>query len=391
LNKTLILDLPAVEVTQPIGTFYLTSMDSTVLGTIATADVRRLVSSTTSVEQYIGIQRKLDPKRRKDIADYVKTVDATFPTSIVIAVEDERCLEYDAKERRLYFFEVEEGEDGPAVRADALAHILDGQHRLAGLREADRAFGLPVTVFPAIDQADEAEIFATVNLAQTKVNSSLVYDLLAFSKSRSPERTCHGVAVALNSLAGSPFKERIKRLGSATPGVIGETLSQATFVRALVPYISKEPARDREFLRRALGTLPLVRDENTFRSTPFRNLFIEQRDEVIADIVWRYFDSVRRHWHDAWENEDKGQIIKRTNGFRAFMNVLGEIYYLLRGNDRRQPSVSEYDEIWACSTLKDDDFTRETYLPGSTGERNLTRSLQSSLNVFRQKRLASEK
>ena len=55
-------------------------------------------------------------------------------------------------------------------------------------RKNGKAFDLPVTVFPTIEIADQAYIFATVNIAQTKVNSSLAYDLLAYARSRSPEQ-----------------------------------------------------------------------------------------------------------------------------------------------------------------------------------------------------------
>jgi hypothetical protein len=44
----------------------------------------------------------------------------------------------------------------------------------------------------------------------------------------------------------SPFKNRIKRLGVATDGRFGETLSQATVVKGILPYISDDPLEDRD-------------------------------------------------------------------------------------------------------------------------------------------------
>jgi len=382
VKRSAFLMRPAVAVRQPLGEFYVTSMGSDVVSSIAFADVRRLASSATAVEEYLGIQRRLDPERRAEIASYVRTVDATFPTSVVIAIEDERCISYDDNNHTLTFFDVESDEDGPAVQRQEIARILDGQHRLAGLKDAEVTFDLPVTVFPALDVADEAYIFATVNIAQTKVNTSLAYDLLAYARTRSPEKTCHDIAVTLNSAPESPFEKSIKRLGTATPGVVGETLTQATFVKALLPYISRDPLRDREDLRRG-NPLSLVKDAKEMRRTPFRNLFIEERDDLITNAFWKYFDSVKRRWPIAWDSKEKGQIIKRTNGFRAFMNVFGDAYYVLGGNDRKQPNAEDYLGIWSQSSLKDADFSSEVYLPGTSGEKRLTESLRSAIGVYR--------
>lgn len=373
--------LPATIVNQPIGTFYVTAMDSNLISSIAVADVRRLNESQTEIEEYLGIQRKLDKKRRIDIAKFVRTIDATFPTSVVVAVEDERCLGFEEESNHLVLFEVSEDDDGPAVSKANIAKILDGQHRLAGLRDAGVNFTLPVTIFQGIDVADQAYIFATVNIAQTKVNSSLAYDLLAYSRGRSPERSCHDITVALNSGSGSPFERKIKRLGSATPGVTGETLTQATVVKALLPYLSREPKEDRENLRRGRPLLPVTK--NDLQSTPFRNYFVTEQDQRVADLLWEYFESVRTKWSRAWQDESKGQIIKRTNGFRSFMNVLKKAYFALGGDGTLYPKAPDYAPVWECSNLRDEDFIADKFLPGTSGESALTRVLDSAIDVFR--------
>lgn len=48
-----------------------------------------------------------------------------------------------------------------------------------------------------------AYIFSMVNLAQTKVSKSLVYDLFEFSKSRSPRKRAHTIAVAIDRAGSS--------------------------------------------------------------------------------------------------------------------------------------------------------------------------------------------
>src|ERR1700730_4145288 len=93
------------------------------------------------------------------------------------------------------------------------------------------------------------------NLEQTKVGKSLAIDLFELARTRSPIKTCHNIAIALDTTKGSPFHHRIKRLGVATLGRAedsgpGERLTQATFVNALVRYISDDPKQDRDTLLR---------------------------------------------------------------------------------------------------------------------------------------------
>jgi DGQHR domain-containing protein len=375
--STRIFEVPVIAVEQPIGIFYIASMSTSQLESICQYDVRRLIESDTEVELYLGIQRKLDPDRVNEIARYVTTVDATFPTSIVIAVNEESVS---LEGNLLSFFEDAVGDDGRIVPRSEIARIIDGQHRLAGLRSAGKDFAMTVTVFPSLDIADQAYVFSIVNLAQTKVNKSLVYDLFSYAKTRSPQKTCHNVAVALNTTESSPFYHRIKRIGTATPGR-AELITQATVVASLIGYLSADPIRDRDWLLR--GRSLERASANNIRLVPFRNLFIDDRDEVIADIVWIYYDSIREFWPRSWSDTSKGQMLRRTNGFRAFMRVLGEAYITLGGTDVFQPSVRDYQRIWDHSGLDDESFTVENFPPGTSGEAKLVEQLRSAIRIFR--------
>lgn len=58
----------------------------------------------------------------------------------------------------------------------------------------------------------------------------------------------------------------------------------------------------------------------------FRNLFVEERDTIIAKVVHNYFDAVREKWPVAWDSKDEGMILNKTNGFRALMRLLPRSY-----------------------------------------------------------------
>ena len=94
------------------------------------------------------------------------------------------------------------------VGAD-VANILDGQHRIEGLKEGlssghpnSEQFQLNVSIFVDLDMDDQSMVFATVNKAQTKVNKSLVYDLFAYAKSRSPQRRSGGMRLKRMTTCG---------------------------------------------------------------------------------------------------------------------------------------------------------------------------------------------
>src|SRR5438874_7550865 len=81
------IECPCFEVEQPIGPFYVARISADDLITITHVDVRRIEREEREVETVLGIQRPLSKTRVKEIGDYVNTIDATFPTSIILAID----------------------------------------------------------------------------------------------------------------------------------------------------------------------------------------------------------------------------------------------------------------------------------------------------------------
>jgi DGQHR domain-containing protein len=233
-------------------------------------------------------------------------------------------------------------------------------------------FKINVAIFIGIDDATKAEIFSTVNLAQTKVNKSLVYDLFSLRKTRSPEKTCHEIVVALDSLPESPFFDRIKRLGSATEGRFGETLSQATIVRGILPYITDDPLNDRDVGKRVGFWDPITSEEANKRI--FFEFFRTKQDERILANMLNYFSAVRERWPVAWSNTGKGNMINRTNGFNGFIRFLRPAYL----NFTTEPSVvtkKQFASLFDRVILHDNDFIPDNFVPGTSGATKLYRTL----------------
>src|SRR3972149_6904344 len=81
------IQFKCLEVTQPIGTFYVGVMKSSDLVKVAYADVRRIEGERREVETYLGIERPLSRKRVAELKEYVSTLDAAFPSSVIVAVK----------------------------------------------------------------------------------------------------------------------------------------------------------------------------------------------------------------------------------------------------------------------------------------------------------------
>lgn len=372
------LRFTALRATQPIGDLYLSVMSSKDLCLIANFDVRRVIGEERDVERYLGIQRPLHPRRVVDLEKYVNFSDATFPTAIILAINDEYAF-YDEKKMLLSIRNYREGEDKPSTNIRKIARVIDGQHRIAGLFAfSGQTFEVPVTLFIGSDISDQAYIFATVNLEQTKVSRSLTYDLLALAKTHSPQRTCHNIAVTLDSDKRGPFYKRIKRLGVATPGRVGERITQAQFVENLLPYISKDPKRDRDILLNG-GHLEKL-EMREARRFIFRNMFIDERDLDIAQIVFNYFSAVRERWPEGWRTNDEGLILNRTNGFRALMRILRPLSMKL-GLPGQIISTEMYLKEFEQVPVDHTHFSIKNYPPGSSGESGMRSDLLHWLDL----------
>lgn len=371
----------ALKIKQPIGEIYVGSIPAKTLVEITDFDIRTLVTER-GIDSYLGIQRELDKKRVKEISEYVRGSDATFPTAVVLAVP-EKCvtIEYPCGDDEVFVKLTlsnfpSDSDGGEAIFYRHIARVIDGQHRIKGLQASPRDdFDVNVSIFIDADIADQASVFATVNLAQTKVSKSLVYDLFELSKSRSPEKTCHSVVVTLESTKESPLYRKIKRLGKATVGRYTETLSQATVVAGILQYICKDKIqviRDRQIGRRG-GAFPPADPKDTNRLV-LRPFFVEGRDVDMTNLIWNYFEAVRATWQTAWDVNATGMMLNRTNGFDGLMTFFPYAYRNFAAPGQ-MVSQDQFYSLFAKADLKATDFNPQTFVPGSSGSSALARTL----------------
>lgn len=396
IDNSIVLDY--IEVNQPIGTFYVSKIGWKDLIEIAEADQRKIVDETNrgnSFDSLLGIQRELSPKRIKDIGEYVQTVDATFPTSIILAIPS-ISYEVNGSPIKLYNYEVFENKseiiEVPNIefingkmhirKSKAIASILDGQHRIEGLKSGflnslfhgDTIFELNITIFIDLDIDDQAQVFSVINKAQTKVNKSLVYDLYEYAKSRSPQKTAHDIVRLLNKMDDSPFYRKIKILGKAIDKEL-ETIAQATLAELIIGYISQDPIMDRDSLKREKR----IRNYLDQKIYIFRTLFIEENDEMIMLILWDFFSAVSKRWPDAWNSKEKGNILNKSTGIISLFRLLKILY--LQSNSNPKAGISFYYNYFQMVNLKDQDFNPINYVPGSSGQSKLYQKFIQEMNL----------
>ena len=276
-------------------------MDASVLAKIATIERRN--------ENPDAVQREQSASRIKDIAKYCGESDATFPTPIIIAVKENADVRIDEN-----FISYNEDE--------ILGEVIDGQHRLEGLKASNYLgkFQMPVVLMFDLYPSQKAYVFSIINSKQTRVNMSLIYDLFALSEKRSPYKTCHETARALNKDAESPFFNRLKMLGKKEESQDLASLSQGTFIKYLLELITKNPEED---------TRKLKKDESLDpnQNLVLRQYFIDDQDAVIYKIILNLYNGVKDAFEEEWNNPDD-YIISKPIGFGAVIKAYPLIHKL---------------------------------------------------------------
>lgn len=335
-----------IEVQQPIGVFYYCA--------IPAAYLLKIVRSSPRSKSEEGVQRDQQQDRINNISKYCSDPDAVFPTPIVVSVDAGTKVTLDEEHRKIVFSD-EEG---------IIGDVIDGQHRLWGIEGSKYAdqFVLPVALMFGLTLEEKAYIFSTINSNQRKVDPSLIYDLFDVSKTRSPQKTVHELARVMNNTEASPFYNRLKMLGKKTKTQDKATLSQGTFAKTVLQLITRDADEDVRLMKREEALKEDVR-------CPFREYFIEERDDVIAKILLNCFTALKNVFPNEWE-DPHSNILWKTTGFRAVVYSLPSI---IRKGHREKMLTQKFFEACFMAFKKKLDEEEKTltsqHFPGG-GEQN---------------------
>jgi len=337
MNDSYYISIPVIQVKQNIGTFLLGKMTPKNLHAIANKNLSRMKNLES------GIQRDVQFDKLKEIREYLTSTDATFPNSIIIAIQNDLGSEFPT-------YEYLEAQSILKVKlADDTANILDGQHRLFGFSEEEVDFELPVSIFLDISLGLQAKIFAKINSTQKKVDLDLVYDLFGMTEERSPEKVAYFVVKHLNEDLGSPWFKKIKTLSERK----GD-LAQGSMAK----YIHKQLLE---------------------KDAIFKKLYNAERDSDIRDIISNYFSAVKGAFPDAWKNEAGNYILTKTTGFNGFMGFMILLVRLASVNNK-ELSVSYFASYINSVSHEFNTFDSVNYESGAIGQNKIRDILRSSLS-----------
>jgi DNA sulfur modification protein DndB len=261
---------PFISVQQKEHSFKLVSLPAGLLTRISYAAVRR------KDDEEGAVQRVLNTSRIAGIKDFAIRM-GDFPASIVLNWIGGNLVETNGSV---------DIPDAPKI-----AQIIDGQHRVAGIKaaiEEDNSladFQIPVAIYENLDTANSARIFISINTEQRPAPKSLVFDLYGVTASdlMDPAAIRASDIVAYLGAEGQPYFKWIK-LPNQDRQRGGVALSTA--VNAIKPLVD------------AKGQLEQI------GATEF---------EIQKAIFSNYFGAIKEKYGDYWDN--RGNAFIYASGF----------------------------------------------------------------------------
>ncbi|MEE4207714.1 MAG: DNA phosphorothioation-associated DGQHR protein 1 [Parvularcula sp.] len=355
-NFTFPYETRALRVEQRLGAFYVVSLPAELLLQVAASDRMRATLNADGTGYTLeGTQRLVQDKRLNEIADYINRVDSAFPNSIIVAANydletgfDQGELEYISTEEEgkpldtSRVWAITESEDGchtlTIPSSDKLAAIIDGQHRLFSFARAEvtamQSTNLLCSVFIDLPKALQAQIFATINSTQKRVDRSLTYELFGYNVSDeeeeywTPDKLAVFLTRKLGTDADSPLRGRItvapKR--DAALEELAETARWRVYTAVIVDGIlrlySSNPKRDANLMRKDEASPRSELRNGPKDNTPLRDVFIDGNDALIYKMVLNYLKVSEDIF---WSKASEESFIFRTIGVQAIFDILRKI------------------------------------------------------------------
>ena len=217
--------------------------------------------------------------------------------------------------------------------------LIDGQHRLYGYMQSERANNpydkttLPVLAYDKISSTNEANLFVDINCKQVRVTRRLLNELyanLTWDSANFNDRInalCSRVVTGLNSRKNSPIYDRLIL-----------TNKDKTKYRCLTLTSFNDGLIRNKFFGTENKPGPLS-ESKTGDLENTKNKAIQ----ILNYYLKLFSESMPEHWK---LGDDKGGYLCTNNGIRALLIVLKEILAFIEYNDKIDVGLCESDEIF---------------------------------------------
>jgi len=294
-----------------------------------------------------AVQRLLNPRRIESIKDF--TINGgDYPNCIVLNWVD--------KTSRLKYAK---GLLAVPIK-DRMAQIIDGQHRVEGLRAAIKskpAIGvleIPVALYQNLTTQECADIFLAINTEQKPVHRSLVFDLYGLASQHMVDPAAaraRDIAVILNEQEGSPYKGFVRFPGQSGLAAAGTRRRNS-------------PGLDLSSMITSLK--PIVEEKGVFEQVGVSEL------EMQTAALFNYFNVLKEWYGGLWTDKD--------NAFLTAAGFSGAIEFLKSKLVSYCTSKSSFETatIRQALELDPEDVILRSHIKGLQG-RNATRTVSELL------------
>lgn len=153
------VSFPALKCVQNEHIFYIAVMNSKDLEDMCFVSRRKDDANK-------GFQRLLSKKRANEIAKYLDSGKGVIPSALIVSAQSQAGLEFDEHTGCITLERIEDG-----------LLVLDGQHRLYGMKNATNNYDIPVVIFANLTPQEEIRQFIDINTTQKGVPSALILDI----------------------------------------------------------------------------------------------------------------------------------------------------------------------------------------------------------------------
>lgn len=347
MNESITLRI--LKMSQTIGTLYVSSIDAYTLFTMSESDIIRLSKNTKT---YDGIQREIKSQKVHYIKNYLTSIDATMPNSIILNITSDKIIK--------------KTNDSITIKntKDTFT-IIDGQHRLKGFEDSKNfRFDLSITFFIDLPKEEQSRVFVTINSEQTKVDPSISFYQENKEKYFTPRKMVADLSIMFAKDLDSPWRNKIKLIGKKDELSEDAAISLSAFAQRILTYVYNDKKyfnKLRNHLIENDNNLSSLVNSESYGGSILWEFYISHDELSLYKVLLNYFNALKGIFKYDWNNKDG--LLTKTTGYNAYMTLFKDLFEV----GYNLGTLEENYFYKRLSVLKELDKTINTKTYGASG------------------------